>query len=368
MENLSCSDLKLTASLDVKINQLCINHDLFEFTVKQGHANWSYQAGVNLTRVEIDTIDIKGLNNLNFKNETNPSNPLKQLHSILKKLSEINIPLDLNIKQFSYQGFNSQSVYTGGFLAENNHYTIHLASPLDTELVSITGNILNNDVNARLSINTQEFVDLLAAHHINLPLALQNRLTVKGKVSSEFFWSDNLLKIKQHSKSVLIESDKGIFKSGPFKLIHNLIWQAYIDEQEISLFFDPKSDVNLSFDHDALIKLLQANIASEFVINLVKNNASDMLIIQPHGSLKVNLENQSIALDELTVEIPKSKGRSLVKFESFTSSFNLTKMNTDFEVDSKIKLLNGVTQAPISINLIGQLDKNTDHLAINILP
>lgn len=365
---LSCSEIKLKPNLDIVIDKLCLNHDMFDITLKGGLVDWFYQRGITLKGVNLNSVEVKGLKKFKFKKSATAAKPLVQLHSRFKELSEFNLPFAININQFTYQTFNSKPVYTGSFLAADNEYKIHLSTALKTELVSMSLNIFNNKISGKVALNAQPSIEFLAANDIALPIEIQNNLNVKGEVNSEFTWQNNLLNVKQHSENLDVESEAGILHSGPFKLTHNAGWQAVINEKEVALVFDPQSKASFNFKHDTLIELLKDKQAPEYLIDLLNNNKKELIVIKPEGSLKVNFEQQSITVDTITFIEPQSEQSSLVKFEALTTSFNFEIFNTYFKISSQLNVSKEIIQDAISVNLVGKLNRNTDEFFIEFLP
>jgi hypothetical protein len=364
----SCAELKLASNLDLVIDKVCLNHEMFSVTLRQGKVDWSYQEGIKFKSINLNSVEVKNLKPIEFEKSVTASNPLVKLHSLFKEIRDFTLPFNININEFNYKTFNSKSVYTGKFVATDNDYKIQLATPLKTEVIGASLNLFNNEIEGEITLNVQSSIELLAAHGLTLPAEIQNKLNIKGQINSHFNWKNNLLNIKQHTESIVVDSDTGILNSGAFKLTHNAVWQAVIGENEIDLVFDPQSTASLNFDYDAVIALLKDKQVPEYLIDLLINNKKELMIINPQGRFKVNFEQQFIALDEIKLNILNSEQSSLIKLEGLSTSFNFQKFNTGFDVNTELNLSQEILKNAAHIDLSGQLNKSEGGFIIDFYP
>lgn len=364
----SCFEMKLASNLDVVIDKLCLNHALFDINLRHGKVDWSYQEGIKFKGVNLHSVDVQSLKPIEFKKSEAASNPLVEIHSIFKEISGITLPFNININEFTYKNFNSKSVYTGKFVATDNDYKIQLSTPLKSEVIGASFNLFNNEIEGEITLNVQSTIEFLAAHGLTLPAEIQKNLNVKGTVSSHFNWKKNLLTIKQQIESLVVDSEAGILNSGPFKLIHNAVWQAVISENEIELMFEPQSTASLSFDYDTLIALLKDKQVPEYLTNLLSNNKKELIVINPQGSLKLNFEEQNIALDAINLNVLHNEQSSLIKLEGLSTSFNFQKFNTEFDVNTELDLSQEILKNAAHIQVSGQLHKSEGAFIIDFSP
>jgi len=364
----SCAELKLASNLDLVIDKVCLNHEMFDVTLRQGKVDWSYLEGIKLKSINLNSVEVKSLKPIEFEKSEAASKPLIELHSLFKEISDFSLPFNININEFIYKSFNSKSAYTGKFVATDNDYKIQLSTPLNSEVIGASFNLFNNEVEGEITLNVQSSIEFLAAHGLTLPEEIQKNLNVKGEVSSHFNWKKNLLTIKQQTESLVVDSEAGILNSGPFKLAHNAVWQAVISENEIVLVFDPQSTASLSFDYDTLIALLKDKQVPEYLTNLLSNNKKELIVINPQGSLKLNFEQQNIALDTINLNVLHNEQSSLIKLEGLSTSFNFQKFNTGFDVNTELDLSQEIVKNAAHIDLSGELNKSEGGFIIDFYP
>ncbi|MBU2972346.1 YdbH domain-containing protein [Pseudoalteromonas sp. C2R02] len=364
----SCFEVKLASNLDVMIDKLCLNHALFDVNLSHGKIDWSYQEGIKFKGINLNSVDVQSLKPIEFKKSEAASNPLVELHSFFKKLSDFNLPFTININEFTYKTFNSKLVYTGSFVAADNDYKIHLLTPSKTKALHGSLNIINNEIDGKITLNVQPSIEFLSAHGFTLPAEIQKYLNVKGTVSSHFNWKKNLLTIKQQTESIVVDSEVGILNSGPFRLKHDTVWQGVIGENDIDLVFAPQSTASLSFEHNVVIALLKGAQVPEYLTDLLSNNKKELIAINPQGSFKVDFEQQIIDLDTIKLKISNNEQSSLIKLEGLSTSLNFDRLNTKFDVNAELNISNEIAKDAANIEMLGQLNKSEGGFFIDFYP
>lgn len=365
---LSCAELKLASNLDLVIDKLCLNHEMLNVTLLQGKMTWSYQSGIKLKGIFLNKVDVQNIAPFEFKQAETGSKPLVELHSFLKQVSDFSLPLAININQFTYKTFNSNLAYSGKFLATDNDYNIQLSTPSQTQVIGAAIKILNHEINGKVTLNVKPTIDLLAAHGLTLPSEIDNNLNIKGDVRSKFNWKNSLLNIEQHTERLVVDSEAGILNSGPFSLKHNAVWHANIDDNEIDLVFEPLSAISINFEHETLLSLLKNKQVPSYLSDLIKRNKTEQIVINPKGNLKLNFEQQNIALQEIIFKALDNKKLSLIKLEALSTSYNFDRFKTKFDVKAQLNLSNEVIKDDAKFELLGQLHKNESGFFIGFDP
>jgi len=363
---LTCSDIKLDLNLDLVIDKLCLKHELFDLKLTQGQVEWFYQGGVQVNNIVLNSVNIRGIKPILFSNSGSKEKPLKQFHNVFEKMSQFNLPMSIKVNRLNYQSYNSNNRYNGHFSALNNDYNLELNTQSKINAFTIKFNVVNNEIDAKVTLDAESTLGFLAQHNISLLTGIQNKLKLKGNVRSQFKWKNKVLNVNNHAEKLILESKQGIFGSGPFKLNHTVSWHGVIDENDINLKFEPQSKVNLEYNHETLLNLLKVKKTPNYLIDFLNDNPINKLTFKPSGYLKVNIKKKTIILDSLQLKALSLEEVSFIKLDELSTKFNFEEFNSQFELDSKLNAVSNFTDEAIATNLKGNIKRKSDKLDIEL--
>ncbi len=377
--SLPCADFTLTKSLDINIKKLCLSHPLANTEMTGVKIKWTMYPKVVVHSVQLDKIIITGADELTAPTKTDdqPFSPDK-FHQIMANVAQLTLPASIHISQFDYQPFNplnQRSQYHGQVSASNGGILWSLTDahkkPIFSGSLKTTGTALQGTIKT-------DFVkvrDFLAKHNIKAPARFDDALTIQGQLTTEFDWQDKKFSARNQLDNLNISSKQGLFdsspfRSGPFTISTNQVWQTTLDNQLFQVKIDQPHPLNINLDDNAIVELLKAQKLPEQAIILLKDNPTHGLTLLPQGTVQLDFEQKRLSVSELTLKTRNPQSPLNLKLSNLQLPFEKKPISAEFELTAtaKISALKTITSSSVSLTTKGSLSKFGDIIKVNFQP
>ncbi len=407
----TCLDFSLASNMNIMIERLCLNSPKADIEILETTVQWQYSSTFKVTDVDIRQAQIIGTehlfsnqNNANQNDKTNKNSQISStLQSYINQISQLKLPVNLNVTQLEYLPFNAiSSSSTSNQEHQVSSYTANLSAIGDMIYFSLRNADNIEFINAKLdnsNIDSKKIkyeegfaIDLsgklnllkkfLNTHQLPLAPTLQNTLSnseISGDINTVITYQNNKLSVHNRIAKLAIISKSGINNSGPFKLTSTLNFRSQLQLSaneklsspniEITLSFIEANTLALDYSQTHLISMLEDHEISPTLIAILKDNPLGNLKLTLADSTAVSLDNKQVSLSGVKVKASGDERAHLVELNKVTFSLPSSDLAIEsFIVDSEIRLADiaSFTTAPVSVHLEGGLQKSEQKIALNL--
>ncbi len=390
---LSCIDFNLTPSLDIIINKICIHSPQADIELENVSVQLQWSSTLQVNAINAETMKIQGNVKLLEKSDSNQrvfdDNSVKHY---LSTLAQFTLPFPITIKALTYLPFYQadkaqKPVFYGNLSANKDNANFSLKNTKEVNILSATFFPEGKSFTAKLNANLAPLKQFLAVHQLALPAKLNNNIIIKGKLSTQLQWHEEILtatsKLDNFAiDSFAIDSPNGIAQSGSFNINGKLSWQTNITANQALFTIDEQSVMNINFSDKKLLEFLAKKNISTDVLTAIKDNPSNGLLIKPQGKIQIDFSKQQVFISKvklaaknkekplqlaftdtyLTYEInKKAKKNNILKF-------TLKQSNYAANTTLLISRLNSISKQPINIVSAGKIKHNKLGWHITFLP
>jgi len=458
---INCMDISLASNMAIIVDKLCIQSSKADIEMVDMAVQWQYLPRVKISNVDIKRINIRGTEHLfsnvslsskenDLPNESNNNNQsISQLLSAtfqpyLRRIKQFKLPIKLNINEVLYLPFtvkNKLKTFKNTSLGSQKKPYIASLSVVDSmltfsiqnaneavfikaELNKSKSNKKNKNKNipdftVALSIELRALKKFVNAHQLPITAELENIIKtneIAGRFDTFIEYQAGALSMQNQITDLTLTSDKGIGKSGAFKLMADLHFESQLQlmankivdnakdeksnksDQKIALTFTGKNAVSLEYSQANFLALLEQNHVSPAIISLLEDNPLAQLTFKLKNKATLTLNNQQLYLSAIEMKA-KAKGNKRyhhVKLDNITLGFanNSPRVSVaddstekrrsnanqtanqaanaltveSFIIDSELKLPNIVkfTTVPVVVHLEGSLQKTEKQTELNL--
>ena len=387
---ITCLELKLGAALTLDlteaISKLCIQSPRAKIELTNLALDWQlsierFSPKLAFTEIKIERLKVVGtglLFNPKQNNNLNKKNPFSfnDIKQVVSQLAQLDLPSELKIEQIDYQPYLQDKTvqstrYLGQLAIDKNKLALSVNQAEKTDFISIQLSPSKQSLNAELGIKLSPLRDFLAHHQFGLPVELDKNLLVKGQLTSQLQWHN-----QQNAQSLIINSQLNDFSLNwstqnglviPFNINGTLNWQTSFNNNVLQVNYSKQNKLELAYQKEHLLKLLSLKDISPQLIELVKNNPSNNLSIQPHGLVKLDLNQRKLFVSKL--KLASLNTDFPIKLALNNSSLTLKKdeqakaiilAQTEFSLATQVKVsqLNKVSEQPIKIQASGRIKQS----------
>jgi len=401
---ITCLDLKLSAALTFDlteaISKLCIQSPKANVELKNLALDWQlsierFSPKLAFTKIKveqlkvlgsallIDHIDKNRQKNNQYKKEPFSFNDIKQS---ISQLAQLDLASKIQIQQIDYQPYIQDKTfekprYLGQLAIDKNKLVLSINPPKEATFLTVQLSVSKQSLHGELAVELSLLRELLAHHHVKLPADIDRSLSIKGQLTSQLQWQD-----QQKEQSLTINSQLNDFSlqwsnqndlAIPFNINGILNWQTSFNDNMLQVNYSQQSKLDLVYQKEDLLKLLSLKDISPQLIELVKNNPKNHLSIEPHGKVKLDLEQKKLFVSELKLTSLNTNfpmkfalNNTTLKLENNeqTKAIILDQAEFSLATHIKVKQLNKISAQPIKIEASGRIKQNPKAWLIELAP
>lgn len=359
----SCAELTLRQNLDIKFDRLCLNHRLAKARLTDLAVTWrwSWQAPFGFTkeihRIELAQLNVTGNGPLTSEKTKDPA-PFSPavFHTIMADLSQLSLPVPLEVKQFAYQPYGQADRYPGSLSINKNNLQLGLTTNHNEAVIKLSVTAQNNTLSGTIATDFVHVRDFLNTHQINI--SQQSR--IQGKLNTEFNWENNRFNAKNHLK--------GLFISHQGNQLHgDLKWQTTLHNERFTIEFRSSSPITFDLQDQWLRELLSQKDMPPQLIELLKYNPTNGLSLHPQGKLTLDFAAKTLGLDKLFIATVNSEQPMNITLSALTTDLAFEQISADYtsNIVAKLPQLQPYTDMPVSLSSQGQISKTAEHTKLN---
>lgn len=380
--NISCLDFNVDHQLNITVSKLCLTTPVAELTLLDALIDWQFDSTSPIKTIDVKQLDIYGTQTFLKTGKTdNSSTPLsiEALFTHLDQLANINVPFQLTIEQYTYQPYTSQNLtnkyrYLGDLKLKNNNLMVNFMSNAKTNILAATLTTNQKELSGHFEVNLPEIISLLAIHQLHLPTTMQAFNINQGILKSSFFWQQQELSLQSSLTEFACHCTFSTAPQLTTNILADLQWQSIITKTAIQHVWQENSQINLTYQEQALIELLQAHNAPQDLIAIFNHNQQQQINIIPGQNIHFNFAQQQLFIAELNIDMPN---KSLTNRFSFANLYLQPSENTfvipvilqaEYQFNSQliIPTLSKLMAQPIMVNASGNIEKSTEKFTINV--
>lgn len=451
---ITCLDISLASNMAIIVDKLCLQSPKANIEIVDITIQWQYSPKIKITDIDVRLADIKGTEHL-FSN----ANPIPQsnnqnfnqlltttLRPYTEKIRQFQLPIKINIAEISYLPFTvinkakasknlaqqqREMPYTANLSAVDNTFSFSLRNAEKIEFIKAKLTKNKKDFSIVLSSKLNQLKSFASTHQLPITTALQNALNaneISGSVYSLIEYQADSLSMQNQITDIAIDFDdlnfdKGIDKSGTFKLLGALNFQSRLDlmakknaynakneitdksNAEIELTFVGKNEISLEYSQPQLFAMLEENKVSPKIISILKDNPLAYLTLKLQNNATLTLNNKKVFLSNIEISARGNERTHQIKLDNIAfalpdhnttlnnSAINYSKSNSksntetnvlesetstktmphafavdSFIIDSQLNLagLSKITTEPVTLHLEGSLQKTEKQTELNL--
>ena len=391
--NISCLDFRLTTSLELSVNKLCLLTPQAEINIQDMTIEFHPTAEQKIKRIDIASVTIKGTTALFNQRKNSPKNNnsaaiVKQLDSYLTHLAQMNLPFNINVAELRYSPFllasnkksnNADVTKTGDYLGQfsvvQNTMRFSLKDFQQNVFLSLKLST-NKGKKSPLTINFSgqltPLKHFLFKHKLALTPAMLNtlaRIELSGSFHNRINYQAGQLTLVSQLNDFSFSAVQGVKESGPFELSGALNIHAKVDLNkdnqainnygQIDIEFQQNNVLQLEYSQQHIIDYLRENALSPELITLLIDNPLEQLALRPKGKLTYNLSNQQLSLSSIAIS---------AESDLHIHQLNLANITLDFKHFMASGRTHTMTLAaknkPKSVNYISRTDEHRNESAL----
>ena len=396
--NISCLDFTIAKDLTLNIKKLCLKTPQADFEFNTVKVKVNLTAEQKIKHVDISSISIDANTALleAFKEQPKKNTPLsaaQQLDITLTKLAQFRLPFTVNVNEFHYSPFNSESnIYSGKFSATNTNLQLAIKDPLQNTVIRANiFELTNRQFKAEIISDLAALKSFTLSHQLPLQTSWLDTLkltTFVGSFQSDVDYYAGKLSIVSQLNNLAILSTKGFQASGPFTLngalnVHSQITlpstsilsatnELTKKAAIVNLEFKKQNSLQLHFSPEHLLDYLKQESFSNELTSLLTDNSFQQIAVSPEGKLTYDLNNHKVSLSALTLTTENNKQKHKLALNNikidmahFLRHKNLLKSPHQNEVDENKNAvyLDFKLNSPLVINAL----KNYSHSPVELV-
>jgi hypothetical protein len=400
---LTCIDFEVNNNFDLLITRLCIDSAYAEIELIGSLVEWQFEPSkieVNniadaISSINIDVATIRAKSDFQFS-ENSISSPVKlsDLPTLIRKqfhdIALISIPVEIDIKTFSYQPFtnkktnkqpnqnaNKNQTYQGRFSANAQQLAFSLANQKNKSVLALALTKNGDDISASLATDFVKLRSFFVRHQTAFPLSLSTHLlneswSAAGQINSQLDWQQQTLTLSNQMTDFSFKASQGFSSLGPIELETTLLWQAVLAGENLQVDFAHKdyqsNNMKLAFNAEKLLERLNVKTVDQQIINLLTDNAIHSLTVKPLGSLTTDFTQQIIASDSIDIVSRNLYGPIKLSLNDVLFNFNddpvittnLQKAKLSLTGSASIDQLQPYSRQPVKLSIIGEIEQYSD--------
>jgi len=401
---ITCLELKLSAALmfdlTEAISKLCIQSPKANVELTNLALNWQFSIErtspkLTFTKIKIEQLNIIGtalLVNRIDKNRQNNNPTKKELFSFddikqsVSQLAQLDLANKIQIQQIDYQPYLQDKAierphYLGQISIDKNKLNLSINQPEKETFFTVQLSPSKQNLNAELTVKLSPMREFLAHHQVKFSTDVDRRFSIKGQLTSQLQWQN-----QQKEQSLIINSQLNDFSLNwstqndltiPFNIDGTLNWQTSFNDNMLEVNYVKQNKLEIAYQKKHLLKLLSLNNMPPQLIEVVKNNPSNNLLIQPHGTVKLDLDQRQLLVSELKLTSLNTDSpmkfalkNAILKLEDNeqTKAIILGQAEFSFATKIKVKQLNKISAQPIKIEASGLIKHNPQEWLIELSP
>jgi hypothetical protein len=419
----TCLDFSLSRNMNIIVDKFCLQSPKADIEIVDMAIQWQYSSGIKITDINVKLADIKGTDHLFSNTNHDPQANDQQSGSIqnfnqllsttlqpyIEKIKQLQLPININIAKVSYLPFivanKSDASKNTTLQHDETPYTANLSAIANTFSFSLYNAEKVEFIKAKLSKNKKHFsielsskLNLLKSfaskHQLPITAELQdtlNTINISGEVDSLIEYQTDFISMKNQITDIAIDVEKGINKSGTFKVFGELNFNSRLNlmvkkpalnaknditdknNSDIELTFLENNKLSLNYSQAQLFTILEDNEVSPALITILRDNPPAYLSIKPQSNATLNFNNEKISLSNIEITAHGDEQTHQVKLDNIAyvlptkkSPHTLTIEN--FIIDSQLNLtsLTTYTNEPVTIHLEGSLRKTEKQTDLNL--
>lgn len=389
---LSCIEFNFTPSLNLIISKVCIHSPKADIELENVSLQLKFSSTIPVSAIKIEAMSIKAKAKLLEQGAANQQAfDESSVKHFLATIAQFTVPLPITIEKFTYLPFTQvdnteKPVFYGQFIANKNNIKLTLKDLKQANILSVNLTPEGKSFTAKLDADLAQIKLFLAVHQLKLPAKLDKNLIITGKLTTQLQWHKETLTATSQLNNVAIDSiirieksdiaksgkeksgiaQTGLAQSDSFNINGMLSWQTRISADQALFTIDEQSVVNTNFSEQKLGEfLVRKNIAAD-VINIIKDNPSNGLIIKPQGRVQIDFATQQvfIASVELTSN-NKEKPLHLTFTDNFltykkSEPLNFTLKQSNYAAQAKLLIsrLNNISKQAVNIASTGKMTQH----------
>jgi len=400
----------ITLDLTELISKLCIQSPQAKVELTDIAIQWQFtfnrfSTESRITALSVDQLNIIRTNSFFDSNDKKEVFSFEEMQQSLSQMIPLILPAitaqKIKVNKINYQTYNApptlaQTRYLGAFSASQSKIFFSINKAEHTAFLKVEISPLAKKLTAELDLDLLPLREFLSQHQLKLPASFNSSLVIEGKLNSQLEWlkqnnstaNKSKLTLNSQLSNLVIDSsiEDLLIKNKqmiPFKLNGSLAWRTSFSENNIGNFdfsneSNKKSEINISYKNESLLKLLSTNDVAKPLLKLIKENEHDGISIKPHGLLKVDLENRAITLSSIDLTAQQTRQSKSVN-KLVLTDIQLTQNKLSNAIDllkGKFSLigqlhtteLNKLNDEPLSINAIGEVSKTQQGWNIKLEP
>jgi len=355
--NITCLDISLASNMNIIIDKLCLHTPKADIETTDTVIQWQNFPHLNITNIDIDKVNIKGLTPLftttNHIAQTNSPQSIKRLllttlQPYTEQISQFKLPVKINIAEIFYLPFSvTNKDKTLNKTAKSSRVAPYIAtlSTMDNTLYfSLRNSEKIEFIKAKLSKNKSDFSIALSSkltllknfitiHQLPITPKFQSILNthkISGHFNSTIEYHAGYLDLQNTFTEIKIDSDSEIDSNSEFKLLGTLNFSTRLKlssnkktnetttvkysnksnkstdkstvqhHDEITLTFNGKNEISLDYKQASLVKWLAINNFPTELISLTKDNPLSQLTLKLQDDSTLVLNQEKIAHKTLT--------------------------------------------------------------------
>ncbi|AAZ27162.1 intermembrane phospholipid transport protein YdbH family protein [Colwellia psychrerythraea] len=400
---LTCIDFEVNNNFDLLITRICIDSPYAEIELIGSLVEWRFEPSKldvdniadAISAINIDVATVRAKGDFQFpENPTSSNVKFSELPTLIRKkindLALISIPVEIDIKTFSYQPFtnkktnkqthqkaNKNHTYQGQFSANAQQLAFSLANQKNESVLALALTKNGDEIRASLATDLAKLRPFLVRHQRALPLSLSTLLLddswiAAGKLNSQLDWQQQTLALTNQMTDFSFEASQGFSSLGPIELETTLSWQTALVGETLQFDFTHKdyqrNNIQLVFNAEKLLEQLTAQTVDQQIINVLTDNAINSLTVQSLGSLTIDFAQQSIASDSLDIVSRNLYGPIKLSLNDVLFNFNddpaittnLQKAKLSLTGAASIAQLQPYSRQPVKVSVIGEIVQYSD--------
>jgi len=390
---LSCVEFNLTPSFDIVISKMCIHSPQADIELENVRLQLQLSSTLPVSAIHVAAMSIQGKAKLLEQSDDNQQvfaeNSVKHY---LATIAQFTVPLPITIKKFTYLPFTQvdnadKAVFYGQLVANKSNIKLALKDIEQANILSVNLKPEGKSFTAKLNADLAPLKQFLAVHQLILPAKHDKNLIIAGKFSTQLQWYKETFTATSQLEHFSIDSALGITKSDiaksgkeksdiaqtglaqsdSFNINGMLSWQTRISADQALFTLDEQSVVNTNFNEQKLRELLvRKNIAAD-VINIIKDNPSNGLIIKPQGKIEIDFAKQQVFIASVELTSNNKENPLQVTFTDTSlvyeknKTLNLTLKQSNYAAQAKLLIsrLNNISKQAVNIASTGTVKQNS---------
>jgi hypothetical protein len=399
---ISCIDFTVNADFDLVIAKLCIDSPYAEVELIDTLIEWrfkpSHLQGEELedaiSAIRISSANVRAKTNIQFTENTSTAKlPIRTLPRLIRQQLQdaalLSTPVELDIQSIVYQPYsehtdNKSQLYLGQFLVTDEQLLFTLATPKKADVFSIKVAKKSQDFNVNISVELARLKTFLQSHKAILPVELAELLvnenrenwSISGQIESQITWHEQVLTMSNQLSDFSLKAEQALTQNSGFTLDASLAWRTILHDEIVQIDFKQGNKLNLTFDQPALIQLLTEKSVDVSLVDFLTHNAMSNLHVEPVGSLKIDVDKQTIHSDGIVLNsqnLHKPVKISLNKMsfdyrDELAISANLLDAGFSFSGPIKLAQLSPFTQQPVMMNIVGAIKQQPASWQLTLAP